>query len=112
MTNKEAIAAIDKIMANENPCNIKVVDGQATCRGGVPCCEGCRHLGDKGCKVKSVACKLWFCEHAVVSLPALVALGKVYDQLEEPLRFRYDGFIIHQDMYGPAPWMGEAVVHR
>ena len=29
------------------------------------CCEECRHLGKKGCTVKSLACKLWLCEKQV-----------------------------------------------
>ncbi len=26
------------------------------------CCKGCQHLGENGCTVKSLACKLWLCE--------------------------------------------------
>ncbi len=26
------------------------------------CCEGCKHLNPKGCTVRSLDCKLWFCE--------------------------------------------------
>jgi hypothetical protein len=25
------------------------------------CCKGCEHLDEKGCTVKSLACKLWLC---------------------------------------------------
>jgi hypothetical protein len=25
------------------------------------CCKGCAHLGETGCTVKSLACKLWLC---------------------------------------------------
>jgi hypothetical protein len=26
------------------------------------CCGGCQHLGDEGCTVESLGCKLWLCE--------------------------------------------------
>jgi hypothetical protein len=26
------------------------------------CCEGCKHLGKKGCTVRSLDCTLWLCE--------------------------------------------------
>ena len=31
--------------------------------GDKGCCEGCEHLGPKGCAVKSLYCKLWLCDN-------------------------------------------------
>jgi len=31
------------------------------------CCSGCKHLGRKGCKTKSLMCKLWLCDETLKS---------------------------------------------
>ena len=87
------VERLEQILRQENPCNIKVKDGKASCRDGTPCCNGCRHLGVKGCQVFSVACKFYFCPTAWGSLSEeikseLESLGKSF---KGPLRHRYDG---------------------
>ena len=47
-------------MAIFNPCRIK--DGR--CRRGDFCCQDCPHLGQNGCTVRALACKLWLCRTA------------------------------------------------
>lgn len=60
----------DEIGRQNNPCNIKVQGNLVTCRW-CPywCCEGCRHNGPKGCRVKSLSCKLYLCHRAMKYVP-------------------------------------------
>jgi len=37
------------------------IDGIMEWVGG-GCCNGCKHLSKKGCKIQSLSCKLWLCE--------------------------------------------------
>jgi hypothetical protein len=58
------LAIGQQILDYHNPCDWRY----GKCRrmrsskedGG--CCEGCKHLGLKGCTVESLACRLWLCE--------------------------------------------------
>lgn len=74
---REFYETMDEIIKETNPCDVKIENGIATCRRsrrqndttGVLCCGGCKHLSmKKGCKVKSLACKIWFCPDAIKSL--------------------------------------------
>lgn len=42
------------------------------------CCSGCKHLGRNGCKVKSLACKLWVCSDMIKNLPPDI-LTRIYE---------------------------------
>lgn len=64
MENSEIMSELQAILDKENPCNVQVIEGKATCREGEPCCQGCNHLGPKGCKVFAPACKFYFCQVA------------------------------------------------
>ena len=47
---------------------------------GFCCCNGCKHLGKKGCRVKSLGCKLWLCYVMDRPYPELLqALGRLCD---------------------------------
>lgn len=35
------------------------------------CCEYCKHMGNKGCRVKSLGCKLWTCGEIWKNYPHL-----------------------------------------
>jgi hypothetical protein len=53
-----------QIIDHHDPCEWK--DGACRrMRSSDPdaevCCKGCPHLGETGCTVKSLACKLWLC---------------------------------------------------
>lgn len=63
-----------------NPCQIETdSSGKTTCirfRHRIRstwvnnfCCGGCKYVGPKGCRVKSLSCKLWICEHIVPIVP-------------------------------------------
>ena len=47
----------DKLIKKHNPCEIK--DGK--CIDGVPCCNECPHLGERGCTVECLECKVFLC---------------------------------------------------
>lgn len=57
------------VLEKYNLCKIRrEADGSVSCfssrkgnHGPGLCCSGCRHLGDQGCTVESLACKLWLC---------------------------------------------------
>jgi len=62
----------DELLKKYDPCD--VVNGEcAAYRAKFYttnfCCDGCRHLSSKGCRVKSLACKLWLCPIAQNNLP-------------------------------------------
>jgi len=77
------MARLQRILDTHNPCDIKVVNGKATCRDGEPCCSGCPLLTAKGCNTVSPACKFYFCPTAWRSLSRRIqikieVLGKHY----------------------------------
>jgi len=43
-----------------DPCHIR----EGRCRRDEFCCDGCRHLGQAGCTVKALACRVWLCIEA------------------------------------------------
>ncbi len=53
----------DKLFKKHNPCQFK---GNKCVYKGAPrtngCCGSCRHLTPKGCSVKCLGCKTFFCE--------------------------------------------------
>ena len=68
------------VLAKYDPCRIR--DGE--CLRGEPCCGGCDHLSEeKGCVVKSLACKLWLCHRAKEVFPECAA---VLDELKKIAR--------------------------
>jgi len=59
----------DKLFEEYNPCNIRVKDNVLICNnkymckkyGKDLCCSGCRYLGEKGCTIKCLSCKVGMC---------------------------------------------------
>jgi hypothetical protein len=49
-----------KILDTYNPC----MANKAICLEGERCCVHCKHLGNNGCKIKCLICKLWLCPTA------------------------------------------------
>jgi hypothetical protein len=62
--NEQTLAELEGILKSENPCNIQVENGVATCREGTPCCKGCTLLTAGGCLSVPPACKFFFCPTA------------------------------------------------
>lgn len=88
----------DTILKKYNPCQIS--DDGKSCTGGKPCCYGnyssdyckhegdgsnCPHLGERGCTVKSLACKIWLCGTATRANP----------ECDEELRRLHEKIIFH-----------------
>lgn len=77
----------DLINEKYNPCNFKFNQGNSgelvTCHG-CPyfCCEGCKHNGQNGCRVKSLSCKLWLCYKALLKTDQTV-LDKINSLINE-----------------------------
>ena len=42
--------------------NATIEDTVKTIQDNSFCCDGCEFLGESGCRVKCIACKLWLCE--------------------------------------------------
>lgn len=77
MTITQIMARVREITLEFNPCNIRreggLHGGRTVCNGGTPCCDGCRHLTQGGCGIRSAnACKLWFCDEAKAKMPPLI----------------------------------------
>lgn len=83
----------DEILAKHNPCQIRQeLDGTVSChdtrtntyRKDQLCCNGCEHLSISGCRVHSLACKMWLCEE-VLRTPAGKAAMEEISQLRPEL---------------------------
>lgn len=63
----QACNLLDYVNQKANFCNIRKTDCGIGCNSIMKyktdqlCCDGCLHLGESGCKVKSLGCKLYFC---------------------------------------------------
>jgi len=59
----------DKLLKQYNPCNIRVEDSELICNnsymckrnGEDLCCGSCDYLGDSGCTIKCLGCKIGMC---------------------------------------------------
>ena len=53
----------DLLISKYNPCDTRVSrSGVATCVHNIDrCCNSCKHLGPRGCTVRSLSCKLYIC---------------------------------------------------
>ena len=87
-----------------DPCQVK----EGKCRRGNFCCDGCKHLGLKGCKVQALACKVWLCDEALTSSEnakckmVLKAIGKMADRLNlNGYRFSKEENLIRNGVAGP-----------
>ena len=69
-TKKELTAKYDRLFAEasaiiiqHDPCGVR--DGTGTCRHPKLdfCCDRCRYLTKKGCRVKSLGCRVWACSY-------------------------------------------------
>jgi len=118
-TLKEAVALYDElykkgqeIIKEYNPCKIKVIDGKVTCvasrqefkrsfdqrklwfyapRNEELCCGGCRHLTRKGCRAKSLSCKLWLCSgFNYIKHPAKKELDKLSNIAYRHIEFMFE----------------------
>ena len=70
-TNDQILQELQVILDTENPCDIKINAGTASCRAGTPCCRNCQSLTQNGCPSVPPACKFYFC------LPAWDRLSEV-----------------------------------
>lgn len=84
-----------QVFTEHNLCDVR--DGECKSyrinknRGNF-CCKGCPHLGEMGCMVKALYCKLWICQELIYDLPdgVMGQLADLYDEALElnMLRFR------------------------
>ena len=75
----------DRLIKKYNPCKIQTPrSGPATCLGdNGPCCNNCDYLGNTGCTVMCLGCKLGLCRMATDAYPELV------DKLQRIKRIKY-----------------------
>ncbi|GHU95277.1 hypothetical protein FACS1894156_4650 [Bacteroidia bacterium] len=69
---------ISDLLQKIEPCAVTIEGGVVQCIGvregdvdadmGTLCCTGCLHLGNDGCKVKALACRMWLCNAAIKNL--------------------------------------------
>lgn len=62
----QACNLLDYINQKANFCNIRTINCSLVCNGQFDktnelCCSDCIYLSEKGCKIKSIGCKLYFC---------------------------------------------------
>jgi hypothetical protein len=79
-------AAAELVLKSANPCGFGESHATGGKCAGCPvangradsssitrealCCTACKHHGPKGCRVKSLVCKLWLCKAAIKRSPA------------------------------------------
>jgi len=74
--NKEQILEdlsnqIDELKKKINPCKSSITENGFKCIADASCCVGypsgdkCEHLGDNGCKINCICCKMWLCQNAL-----------------------------------------------
>jgi len=52
----------DYLLKKYPVCNIHIENGIVKCnRSDGPCCGGCKYLGEEGCAIRCLGCKLGFC---------------------------------------------------
>ena len=59
----------DKLLKQYNPCNIRTKNNRLICNNGDMCeekgeslcCSGCEYLGENGCTIKCLECKIGMC---------------------------------------------------
>lgn len=85
----------EEIFTKYNLCDVK--DGECKAHRLFKsrsnfCCKNCQHLGQRGCKVKALYCKLWICQELINTLPdnVLRELGSLFNKADRlnMLRFR------------------------
>lgn len=91
----ELYAEGQAVLEKYNPCNIQP-DGSCTKMqygASCYCCESCEHLGPTGCKVKSLACKLWLCHDARMANKEAVHKLRLIERKARdsgvPMEYRY-----------------------
>lgn len=92
--------AAGQIIKKYNPCQVQLSsDGLVECADDIGlCCNGCNYLGDNGCMVNSVCCKLHICSAAEVLQPYIA--NKLYDMKKIAGRYRLKNFrASRQDTY-------------
>ncbi|GHT13541.1 hypothetical protein AGMMS4956_09860 [Bacteroidia bacterium] len=75
---EQQYSIISDLLQKIDPCAITIEGGVAQCIAvregdadvdmGTLCCTGCLHLGDDGCKVKALGCRMWLCNAAIKNL--------------------------------------------
>lgn len=72
----ELFSRIEKVFDKyhlSNYCEIKnnlcVENRSGYMSGKDCCCSNCKHLSVKGCTIKAISCKLWFCDSIFNKLP-------------------------------------------
>ena len=63
-----------QVLEKHNPCKVKsgICHRRTKC-----CCSSCHNLGENGCKVKALWCKLWICGFTAYFHP------KAYQELQQ-----------------------------
>lgn len=92
----------DEVLKSLDPCMIvPLPDGRISCAEGCAntamsthlghgCCQGCPHLGPKGCTVKALGCKVWLCS-AVETTPAGKVANKQLQSIRDEMREKLGG---------------------
>lgn len=102
-SDRIVLEKLQVILDRENPCQVQVIEGKATCRDGEPCCQGCPRLGAKGCTTLAPACKFYFCTTAWKSLSTETqeAIRQLGAQYKGTMYFRNG----EMPMLSPAPYI-------
>jgi hypothetical protein len=89
------------LLRNVDPCEIRMVGASPQCVGircgdadadpHTLCCTACAHLGNEGCKVKALGCKMWLCGAAIENMLAKAAampreVGALLKEIQETHR--------------------------
>ncbi|GHU66761.1 hypothetical protein FACS189447_08210 [Spirochaetia bacterium] len=109
---------LDTLQQELDLCGWRELSG-ACRRNSEPCCTSggkCNYLGDKGCKVQALACKMWLCRKSLEYVRLLEAdknhplhkkclqyqrMRRRYDELSRALDIRFKGRASKEDCFNP-----------
>jgi hypothetical protein len=81
---KSLCKSLDLISQKENPCRIENgrcgASREGVLKGFNTCCRRCQYLGENGCTINCLGCKLWYC------LPAWGNLSRQSKKTIESIR--------------------------
>jgi hypothetical protein len=110
---------LDVMQQELDLCGWKEMHG-ACRRNSEPCCSSgdkCNYLGEKGCTVEALACKMWLCGKSLEYARLLEAdknhpqhkkclkyqrMRRKYDEISRALNIRFKGRASKEDCFNPA----------
>lgn len=84
---------LDDLKLKYNPCGFN----KGICNIGDNCCDDCYNLGESGCRIQSLYCKMWFCEQVGINEEIINTIKEIHKEIDK------DG-LEYFFVYRGSPW--------